>query len=255
MRARVNIITIIVITLFIFGWYFSLVAIRYVIPVILIYIVINIVGASKIQLNYFIVSHCNGITESREIALTFDDGPHPEITPLILKLLEDYNVMATFFCTGKNATQHPHILTEIINRGHIIGNHSYGHSKFFDLFSSSKMHREINDTTIELSKITKKSPRFFRPPYGVTNPMLHRALKKTNMISIGWSLRSFDTVKNSDDVLTKLKSNTLPGDIVLFHDTVPNTINIVNDYIIWLQENNYKVVSLTSLLKIPAYEE
>ncbi|NQU34360.1 MAG: polysaccharide deacetylase family protein [Bacteroidetes bacterium] len=255
MRARVNIITLIVITLISFGWYFSLVSIRYIVPVILIYIVINIVGASKIQLNYFFVSHCKGITENREIALTFDDGPHPEITPSILKLLEDYNVTATFFCTGKNATQHPHILTEIINKGHIIGNHSYGHSKLFDLFSPSKMHGEITDTNTALTKITKKSPLLFRPPYGVTNPMLGRALKKTNMISVGWSLRSFDTVKNNHEVLKKLKSNTKPGDIVLFHDTVPNTINIVKDYLIWLQESDYKVVSLTSLLKIPAYEE
>ena len=75
------------------------------------------------------------------------------------------------------------------------------------------------------------------------------------MVSVGWSLRLFDTVKDPKNVIAKLVTNTKPGDVVLFHDTNKNILEIVEEYLLWLKKNDYKIVSLTSLLNIEAYED
>jgi len=173
----------------------------------------------------------------------------------LLKLLAKYNVKATFFCVGKNVESYPEIARSIINNNHIIGNHSYFHSYYFDLLSSYQMKKEITHTNDIIYKNCRIKPKLFRPPYGVTNPMLKKAIKKSGLTSIGWSLRSFDTYKATEVVKKRLKKNTKPGDIVLLHDTVDDAVVIVEDYLIWLKEAGYKVVSLDRLLKIKSYED
>lgn len=237
------------------GWLFNIVSLFYFIPLVVMFVAINIVGSANIRLNYFLRSYCRSTTSKKEIAITFDDGPHPAITPKLIDLLDAHDVKATFFCTGENAAAHPEIVSKIMNNNHVIGNHSYSHSKFFDLLPAKKMQKEISGTNQVIESITGKTPLLFRPPYGVTNPMLRKAIGKTNMVSVGWSLRSFDTVKSSNDVLTKLIGNTKPGDIVLFHDTNPDITKIMEDYLIWLRKNDFKIVSLTNLLNISAYED
>lgn len=255
MSNRINSITIIIIILIVIGWYFDLTSLYYLIPVAVIYIITNIIGSIRIQHDYFFHSHCNGSTTKNEIAITFDDGPHHEVTPKLIELLDTYNVKATFFCIGKNAKSYPKIINEIFKKGHLIGNHTYGHFKLFDLLSSGNMRNEIIKTNNVLASITGKTPLLFRPPYGVTNPMLKKAINKTQMVSIGWSLRSLDTVKNPKDVIAKLVAKTKRGDIVLFHDTNTNILPIIEEYLLWLKDNDFKIVSLTSLLNISAYEE
>jgi peptidoglycan/xylan/chitin deacetylase (PgdA/CDA1 family) len=116
------------------------------------------------------------------------------------------------------------------------------------------MTAEIKATNREIERSIGKSPAFFRPPYGVTNPLLKKALEKSNMFSIGWSLRSFDTIRDQEKVLKKLKSKTKAGDIVLFHDTNEKIIPVIEEYLNWLKSNHFEVVSLDKLLNIPAYE-
>jgi peptidoglycan/xylan/chitin deacetylase (PgdA/CDA1 family) len=220
---------------------------------VLAYLVINIVGSANICVNYFFHSYCKANTSKKEIAITFDDGPHPEITRKLIKLLDLHNVTATFFCTGINADTHSDIISKMFSNNHIVGNHSFAHSNFFDLMSPARMLKEITDTNEVIKLIIGKTPLLFRPPYGVTNPMLGKAIKNTAMVSIGWSLRSLDTINDSEKVLTKLKDKTKAGDIVLFHDTNPNILTIIEGYLTWLQQNNYKIVSLTDLINIKAY--
>jgi peptidoglycan/xylan/chitin deacetylase (PgdA/CDA1 family) len=250
----INILASVLTLLIIASWYFFNISLYYLFPILISYIAVVTFGTLNISFNYFFHSYCNSNTSKKEIALTFDDGPHPDITPKLISLLNSYNIPATFFCTGKNALANSHIVESIHKNNHIIGNHSYGHSGLFDLFTSTRMHKEIVDTNEIIEKVTGRSPLFFRPPYGITNPLLRKALKKTKMVSIGWSLRPFDTVINPQKVISSLKANTKPGDIVLFHDTNPNIIAIIEDYLIWLQKNDFKIVSLTFLLNIPAYE-
>ncbi len=253
MSRRINIISVVFVTLIVVGLYFNIIDLYLLIPVALAYLIVNIVGSANICANYFFHSYCKANTSKKEIAITFDDGPHPDITPKLLKLLELHNVRATFFCTGVNADAHSAIISKLFKGNHIIGNHSFAHSNFFDLMSPARMLKEITDTNEVIKLIIGKTPLLFRPPYGVTNPMLSKAIKNTEMVSIGWSLRSLDTIYDSEKVLTKLKAKTKAGDIVLFHDTNPNIITIIEDYLKWLQQNNFKIVSLTDLINIKAY--
>jgi len=221
---------------------------------IIIYLAILAIGSIKISLNFYFPSLCKAKTKEKEIVLTFDDGPNPEITPRLLKILEKEKIPATFFCIGNQVNEHPKIIKEIDKNGHLIGNHSYSHHRWFDLFSSKKMNNEIKKTNDAVRKEVGKNPLLFRPPYGVTNPTLKKALQETNMISIGWSLRSFDTFKPKDKVLQKLKRKTKGGDVVLFHDTDEKILEIIEEYLSWLKENGFKIVSLTKLFEIEAYE-
>lgn len=106
-----------------------------------------------------------------------------------------------------------------------------------------------------IEKSIGKKTRLFRPPFGVTNPNISKALKKTGLISVGWSLRSLDTVNNSEKVLQKLKKKLKPGDVILFHDNRKNTPEILKSFLPWLSENHFDVLELDKLLQLKAYEK
>lgn len=223
------------------------------IPVVLFVIIISI-GSFKISLNFYLKSLIKSNTNEKIIALTFDDGPDARVTPQLLNLLESEDTPATFFCIGKQIEKYPEVIKAIDQKGHLIGNHSYSHHHWFSFFSSKKMETEIKRTNELIQGTINKSPTLFRPPFGVTNPNLKQALTAVNMYSTGWSLRSFDTIKNTDDVIRKLIRKTKPGDVVLFHDNNEKIIEIVTTYLKWLKENGFKVVSLEQLFNIKAYE-
>ena len=150
--------------------------------------------------------------------------------------------------------QYPKIVAAAYEKKHLIGNHSYSHSYYFDLFPPTKMSGELNNTQKIIFRVTGKKPRVFRPPFGVTNPLLKKALKITGMTSVGWSVRSMDTVKSQEKVLRKLKKETHPGAIILLHDTHEKIIPILAALLPWLAQNGYRIVRLDDLLKIQAYE-
>lgn len=224
------------------------------IPVV-IYVALLVLGSIRIGFNFYFQSLCREETESRKIAITFDDGPHPAITQEVIKLLEKHKVKATFFCIGNQINNNKAIIKLIDNKGHLIGNHTYTHNRWFDLFSAKKMTAEITAINKEIERATGKTPLLFRPPYGVTNPMLAKALKQTGMIPVGWSLRSFDTIHSEEQVLKKLKRKTKGGDVVLFHDTDKKITGIVENYIEWLKKNDFKPVRVDELFNIKGYEK
>ena len=155
-----------------------------------IYLSILFCGSYFIRLGFFLKSICSGPAKEKCIAISFDDGPAGENTDRILDILKDYQVQAAFFCIGKNISGREEQLNRMIQEGHIIGNHSFSHHRFFDLFSAEKMLGELNEMSQSCRSITGYSPRFFRPPYGVTNPNLRKAVTQGGFISIGWSIRS-----------------------------------------------------------------
>lgn len=223
------------------------------IPVV-IYLAFLVVGSIKISFNFYLKSLCRAKTNEKVIALTFDDGPDPSITPRLLDILNRENISATFFCIGQKVDNNPDLAKQIVDNGHLIGNHTYSHHTWFDLFTRKHMLKEIEMTDEAIKRATGKVPMLFRPPYGVTNPALKYIVEKTNLTSIGWSLRSFDTIHDHEKVMKKLKRKTKPGDIVLFHDTNEKIINIVKEYLAWLKENEFKVENLETLLNIKAYD-
>ncbi len=187
------------------------------------------------------------------IAITFDDGPVGS-TQRVLEILARNNVKATFFCIGDRAVAQPDLLKEIDRNGHLIGNHSYYHRPSFGFQSRAKVLEELVRTNEVIGNILNRRPRFFRPPYGVTNPMIASAATEGDFLTVGWSVRSFDTIIHDAARLYKRVTNGLkPGDIVLFHDYCESTIAILPAFIEHVRNQGLELVRLDELLNENAY--
>jgi peptidoglycan/xylan/chitin deacetylase (PgdA/CDA1 family) len=216
--------------------------------------VILFIGSFYISLNFHVKAYCNNLLETdKKLALTFDDGPN-ENTVLILDILKKKNTKATFFCIGKNIEKHAEILKRITDEGHIVGNHSYSHSGFFDFYRKNRVIEEIRKTDDLIESISGKKTHLFRPPYGVTNPSISRALVVTKHKVIGWNIRSLDGIfRNEKWIFDRIKNRIAPGGILLLHDT-SHTVTILERLMLHLDKREYKVVSIEELLNIKAYE-
>jgi len=153
------------------------------------------------------------------IALTFDDGPDPEVTLPVLDLLDRYRATATFFCIGARAQRHPDLCREIVRRGHAVENHSQHHRHHFATFGPRRMAREIEAGQDALATITDQRPRFFRPTAGLRNPFLEPILARHGLHLASWTRRSYDTCnRDALDVTARLTRALAAGDILLLHD-------------------------------------
>lgn len=218
-----------------------------------IYIAMIMLAAYKLRWNFFLYSYHKGGNE-KEIALTFDDGPDPA-TNDILDILKKHKVPAAFFCIGKKIEQYPDILKRVYTEGHIVGNHSYTHSVRFDWKTTKQVHKELIKTNNLIKDITGWEPLLFRPPFGVTNPNIAGALDRTNLKSIGWSIRSYDTMIKSGKTLKKrLLRKIDTGDIIILHDTKDVTKEILSDFIVTAQDMGYKFVRVDRMLSLEAYK-
>lgn len=227
-----------------------------IVPILLGTIIVFLVFASGyICSNIYLHVLCKGQKKSNEICITFDDGPHEIITPEILTILDKYNVKATFFCIGEKLKKNKNLVNLIDKKGHIIGNHSWSHSWFFNFKSSTKLIGEITKTDLEIHNIINKTPLLFRPPYGVTNPPLAKALKQTDHTAIGWTIRSMDTVKSERKVFNRLKRKLKPGSIILFHDNQQTTLSLLGKFIEYSEKKGMKFVNLDELLQLKPYKE
>jgi peptidoglycan-N-acetylglucosamine deacetylase len=155
----------------------------------------------------------------REIALTIDDGPDPEVTPRVLDLLDAMGVKASFFCIGRRARLQPALCREIVTRGHRVENHGDTHSNAFSLFGPTRMRADIVAAQVTLCDITGQAPQFFRPTAGLRNPFLEPVLAGLDLQLATWTRRPFDTREGQPQrVLQRLIRNLGPGDILLMHD-------------------------------------
>lgn len=155
----------------------------------------------------------------REVALTIDDGPDPELTPQVLDQLDAVGVKASFFCIGWRARQHPALCREIVARGHRVENHGDSHSSAFSLFGPGRMLADVAAAQATLSDITGQMPLFFRPTAGLRNPFLDPVLVQLDLRLASWTRRAYDTREGrSQVVLQRLTRGLGPGDILLMHD-------------------------------------
>lgn len=153
------------------------------------------------------------------VALTFDDGPDPEITPRVLDILDRYDARASFFCVGRRAGRLPERVREIAARGHSVENHSHRHGAGFALRPFWVIRREILQAQAVLTAIAGQAPRFMRAPFGIRGPMLDPALAGTGLRHVGWTRRGRDTVcAEPARVLARLVTSPRSGDILLLHD-------------------------------------
>ncbi len=249
-----NSLFVLVLTAMSAAWWFLSISLWWFLLPVSIWIAFKVLGAIFIQWNFYFFSHTQARTNERMVALTFDDGPDEVHTPDLLKLLAEFEVPATFFVIGEKVKKNPNLLKAVHEQHHLIGNHSYSHARYFDFFNFSRMFNELIHTRELIYKILGIKTLIFRPPYGVTNPTLARVVRRLGFVSVGWSIRSLDTVKSLESTLEKLQRDTHPGGIVLLHDTTPHIVDLTRNYLSWLRENHYRVVPLNQLLNIQVYE-
>jgi peptidoglycan/xylan/chitin deacetylase (PgdA/CDA1 family) len=159
-----------------------------------------------------------------EIALTFDDGPDPAVTPKVMDLLEQAGARATFFCLGERASAHPDLIAAMRDRGHGVENHTQNHPNTFALQGAGAMRREVLHAQDSIEQTTGRRPRFFRAPAGMQNPWLFPLRASARLSLVSWTRRGFDTTSaNSATVASRLTRGLAAGDILLLHDGYAST--------------------------------
>lgn len=158
----------------------------------------------------------------REIALTIDDGPDPEVTPRVLDVLDRFDARATFFCIGEVARRHPRVVEAIVARGHAVENHSQRHRHNFSLLGPRALQREIDSAQQTLTEMSGTRPLFFRAPAGLRNPFLEPVLCRLGLHLASWTRRGFDTrTRDAAVVSQRLLRGLAARDILLVHDGHP----------------------------------
>lgn len=223
--------------------------------IFLVWLVITIIGSFHIRWNYHLKAlHSNPHTNKKQVAITFDDGPNLEFTPQILTFLKKHNIKATFFCVGKQIENHPKLFNQIVNQGHVVGNHSYSHSNNFGFFSHKKVLDDVNKCNELIYENLNVNSNLFRPPFGVTNPAIRKAIAKTRHHVIGWSVRSLDTkIKNPEKILKRITKRLKPGDVILLHDTNKRTLVVLEQLLLFLHEHQFETTTVDKLFEIEAY--
>jgi peptidoglycan/xylan/chitin deacetylase (PgdA/CDA1 family)/SAM-dependent methyltransferase len=206
------------------------------------------------RLGFFLPIVGRGKPGEKGVALTFDDGPDPEVTPLLLDLLDRHSVPSTFFVTGERAARHPTILRDILSRGHTIGNHSYHHFPFLMLKGMRTLRREIETTQSVLAGFGIV-PLAFRPPAGIVNSRLWRVLLEQGMFCVNYSCRAVDFGNRRVSHLSgKVLKGVSPGDIIALHDVAPRharTERLIAEFdalLRGLKEKGLEVVPLDRLI-------
>ncbi|MGA9520012.1 MAG: polysaccharide deacetylase family protein, partial [Myxococcaceae bacterium] len=157
--------------------------------------------------------------EAPHVALTFDDGPHPERTPAILDCVARHGVRATFFLVGERARRSPRLVRRIADEGHSVANHSWSHRVLVGA-DDRRLFDEVDRTQQVLADLLGRAPTLFRPPYGFTTCSLERILRERHLTPVFWSVDSFDFAAVPASVSFRHASRAGRGDVVLFHDGV-----------------------------------
>jgi peptidoglycan/xylan/chitin deacetylase (PgdA/CDA1 family) len=154
----------------------------------------------------------------RELYLTFDDGPNPRSTPLVLETLAREGVLATFFMVGRFVRRHPDLARAAAVAGHAVGNHTLSHRKL-PYLGGRAVTKELAETHRCLEEVTGTSPRFFRAPHGYRSPAVARVARQLGYRTIGWTFGVWDSNPiSSEKIRRRVKARLRPGAIILLHD-------------------------------------
>jgi peptidoglycan/xylan/chitin deacetylase (PgdA/CDA1 family) len=206
-------------------------------------------GVFDIGSQFFINTFWKG--KQGEVSFTFDDGPHPEVTPKVLEVLGEVGVKAAFFVIGRNAEKHPELLKQIMDEGHVIGNHTYNHAY---VFSKAAAERQLSEGQEAIEKVTGKKTNYFRPPFGVMTPEIAAAIRKAKCSVFGWDLRSQDgRIRTKEATIKRVKAHLKKSTVLLFHDTNPTTPDALREIIHLCKQNGMKIVSLPEQSGITPY--
>ena len=137
---------------------------------------------------------CREKTDRKVVYLTFDDGPHPPETERVLDVLRERGAKATFFLIGSKVSGNEAVLRRMLEEGHTLGLHTYSHAGTFPLLSFDKMLADVNEGKRAVESVAGKKISLFRPPFGVTNPTIAKVIRTLGLQTVGWDVRSFDTM-------------------------------------------------------------
>lgn len=194
-------------------------------------------------------------TDEPVVALTFDDGPDPKYTPMILDTLQQYGAKATFFVIGRNVEANPEIARRIVREGHEIGNHTYSHPIRLAQAGSGEIVRQLERTADLVATVTGARVRLFRPPGGAYTPELIATSKGLGYEIILWSWTTNPSDAYSpgrDRIIQKVTANVAPGDIILLHDgnNHGQTAAALPEIIRILRDKGYRFVTVGELLSL-----
>lgn len=185
---------------------------------------------------------------SPRVALTFDDGPEPLYTPLLLDTLDRIGVKATFFLVGKRVRQYPYFAREIARRGHELGNHTFHHRNLTRL-SEQEVRNELESAQQVIEQVTGIRPMFFRPPGGDYNTTVLRAARDLGLITVFWTDDPGDYVRLPGKLLKRvLLARVDNGGIVLLHQGVPETVAILPQAIAILRRKHFVVSTVGEII-------
>jgi len=194
----------------------------------------------------------NAVNTSRPfVALTFDDGPHPELTPQLLDILRSEGVRATFYVVGRNVQTYPEIARRIVAEGHEIANHTWSHPALTGL-SSARLEKEIASTSEVIQRVTGRRPTNMRPPYGAVNDRVRQSMFKDHGLDvIMWSVDPLDWRRPGAEVVRqRLVAGAKPGGILLAHDIHPGTIEAMPGTIRDLKAKGFGFATVSQLLAL-----
>jgi peptidoglycan/xylan/chitin deacetylase (PgdA/CDA1 family) len=225
---------------------------------VVLYVTLVLAGVFVLRLRIFVDAVVRGPRAARGVVLTFDDGPDPATTPLVLDALEAAKACATFFVIGKKAEAHPELVREIVRRGHDVGVHSYAHDRLFSLRGEHRVKEDLERAVAVLTKVTGTRPTLFRPPIGHTNPIIARVADALDLTVVGWSVSARDgrAGASRDAVLRRVLAHVDDGSIVLLHDAAergdhtPIAPALLPELLKQLDDKRLAIVPLSSFLVV-----
>ena len=191
-----------------------------------------------------------GPAEKKQVALTFDDGPHPTLTPRLLDILDEKNVRATFYILGNKVARNAALIKRIRGEGHEIGNHSWSHPNLANR-SDSAILSELKRTSDAIYNASGKRPTTMRPPYGALSMRQRRLVNsELGMPTIMWSIDTLDYTGSSSATITnRVLRRAHNGAIILGHDIQARTIQAVPALIDGLKSRSFKFVTVSQLIR------
>lgn len=205
---------------------------------------------------------CQCLNTQKQVALTFDDGPNPQFTPDILKLLEKYDARGTFFVMGQHAVRYPRLVRKLVKAGHEVENHSFTHPRF-PAQDHETWLRELARTEVELDILGCPDHHLFRAPFSDYNKGLLHFLTNIRQRLVLWSVDSADW-REPDPlaIAANVLAQVLPGSIVIFHDSDETgeadrqpTVEALGLILPALKTRGYTCVTISELLSSPLQEQ
>jgi peptidoglycan/xylan/chitin deacetylase (PgdA/CDA1 family) len=191
----------------------------------------------------------HGASTVPEVALTFDDGPHPQSTPRLLQILDQYHVKATFFVVGKMVDRYPDLIRAEIASGHSVGNHTYHHINLLRA-SDEEVMLEVQSCGDALKAITHQEPHLFRPPGGDYDNRVAQDAAALGYKTVLWTLNPGDYRNPGVGVIeSRLLSRIRDGSIILLHDGAPQTMEMLPMLLEYLQSHGFLAVTVDRLIE------